>query len=82
MSFTELSSRIVTTRKAHRCEWCDEIIPAKSKDIPYRSFVCDDRIMDGWMHPECKAAMSDVSYFELEDGWAPGDYQRGSSEPR
>ena len=77
--YVELQQKAVIVRKPHRCEWCAERIE-KGEDAHYRSYVWDDGLQSGWMHPECWAAMSEEDYRNLEDGWMPGDYKRGTCE--
>lgn len=81
MSYTELQSKTVTTRKDHSCSWCSEKIERGSK-VPYRSYIWDDRIQSDWMHPKCHDAMFAEDQINLENGWSPGDYKRGSINPR
>jgi hypothetical protein len=83
MTYAELTPRKkVTTRKPHVCEWCGELIPAGTKEIWYRAFVYQDGPQSGWMHPECETACANCDPADLADGWEPGDFPRGSCEPR
>ena len=70
----------VTTRKPHRCGWCDERIPEGSRDIWTRSYIFEDGPQSDWMHPECYDAMGELDSGELSEGWMPGDFLRGSVE--
>jgi len=79
VSYSEISDKWITTRKPHRCEWCDEQIEAGTK-ARRRVYVLNGDLADGRMHPECYAASLTLEWFELEDGWTPGDYARGSAE--
>ena len=81
MSYTELSSKYVKSKKEHSCEWCAEKILIGEKCF-YRAYISDRDFMHGRMHIECEEAMLTVDHRELEDGWSPGDYKRGSSECR
>jgi len=71
----------VKTRKHHCCEWCDEKIDIGSMAY-HRVYIWENEFRNGYMHTECKEAMDTVDYRELEEGWTPGDYGRGSSEPK
>jgi hypothetical protein len=33
-----------------------------------------------WMHPECFEAMQSMDYYDLDQGWTPGDFERGKTE--
>jgi hypothetical protein len=80
MSYVELAEpREVTTRKAHRCGWCNERIPSGTPGIWYRAYVFEDRITGDWMHPECHDAMCSFGPGELDE-WMPGDFARGGVE--
>jgi len=72
-SFVE---RHVTTRKPHRCEWCNETIETGSEAF-YRAYKIDDDFLCGWQHPECEQAMRRTE--EVLDEWLPGDFPRGGS---
>lgn len=70
----------ITTRKAHRCAWCNEVIPTATSGVWSRSYIFQDGPQTDWMHPECWSAMGEVDASVLADGWAPGDFARGDSE--
>ena len=70
----------VTTRKPHRCGWCDELIPRGTAGIWAQSYIFEDGPQSDWMHPECFNAMGDLDREDLSDGWMPGDFLRGSTE--
>ena len=78
---TELRTKEVITRKPHQCEWCGEQI-AKGEKAQARGYVNDGDMVSSHQHPECYQAMQGVDNWELEEGWFPGDYMRGSDEPR
>ena len=81
MSYVELSApRQVTTRKPHRCGWCNERIPAGTSEIWSRSYIWEDGPQSDWMHPECYEAMMSLDPGELQEGWMPGDFERGQTE--
>jgi hypothetical protein len=82
MSVTYLSGpKQVTTRKAHQCAWCGEIIPAGTAEIWSRSYVqWGDPPQSDWMHPECFEAKQSMDYRDLDQGWTPGDFERGRAE--
>lgn len=76
MSYTEISSRRVSkVRKALMCSWCAELIRVGEPAV-YRFFVFDGFVQD-YMHPECARAMNESDSRYLEDGWTPGDNERG-----
>ena len=81
MSYVNLTEPCeVTTRKPHRCGWCNELIPAGTPGIWYRSYIFDgDPPSCDWMHPECRDAMASFDPGELDE-WFPGDYLRGTVE--
>lgn len=73
--------KVVKIRKAHPCAWCGERIEVGA-NVPYRAYVWEDGIASEWFHPECCAAMRRVSPEDMEEGYVPGDYVRGSTEYR
>jgi len=75
------ASHQVTTRKLHRCGWCNELIPKGTPGIWARSYIFVDGPQSDWMHPECYDAMGELDPGELSDGWMPGEFLRGSTEP-
>lgn len=78
--YVELQSREVkSTRKAHRCEWCWQVIPIGSVAY-YRAYYFDGDFASGHMHPECRDAMDRSDPRDLGDGWMPGDFPRGGDE--
>ena len=81
MSYSSLSEpKQITTRKAHRCGWCNEVIPKGTSDIWARSYVLDgDPPCSDWMHPECWDAMNSFAPGKLDE-WMPGDFGRGKTE--
>jgi len=81
MSYVRLTApHQVTTRKLHRCGWCNELIPEGTPDIWARSYIFDDGPQSDWMHPECYEAMGELDHGERCEGWMPGDFLRGSIE--
>ena len=52
----ELTSKEVTCRKPHRCDWCGVEIPAGER-ARYRAGVFDAAFYSGHEHPECHAAL-------------------------
>lgn len=78
--YRELTHTQRTARKERRCEWCDEpILPGER--YQYRSYIWDERLQTGGMHLDCSDAMQRAEPFQLEEGWMPGDYGRGSTAP-
>lgn len=81
MSYDEIRSKEVTTRKNHQCCWCGERINAGEK-AQARSYRMDGDLRSDHMHPECNTASIDVvTYENTFVEWQPGDYPRGSTEP-
>jgi len=76
---TMFRDKIVNTIKPHPCCWCNEAIDTGS-NVRYRTYPWDEGITSEWWHPECWAAMKQVPYDELEEGFLPGDYNRGGTE--
>jgi len=78
MCNTISETKIAKSRKAKRCDWCNEMIEVGQPAVA--SFVVDGR--DKWQnhfHPECDAALG---RFSREEGggcvyWTPGDFNRG-----
>lgn len=81
LGYDELHFRQVKGRKDYSCEWCSEAIPKGTAHF-YRVYVSDGDFNYGRLHRECEDAMSKVPNDELAEGWTPGDYKRGSGEPR
>ena len=77
--YTELQEKEVIVRKPHECEWCAQRID-KGERAHYRSYVWEGEMRSGWMHIECWDAMGKEETRNLQDGWSPGDYKRGSTE--
>jgi hypothetical protein len=81
---TEMTYRLirhgdVKTRKRHRCEWCNEVIDIGST-VPSRTYFWEGAIQTAYMHPECWKAMESADQQDLEEGWTPGDFERGKYE--
>ena len=76
MNYTEFQNKEVVTRKSHWCEWCGEPIEKGSR-VPYRAYMCDREFVSAWMHPECREAMHNSDRSIQEDGWYPGEQERG-----
>lgn len=56
------NSRRVTTRKPHRCWWCNTMIPAGESAI-VSSGVYEDHFFRAYTHPECdQACLRDKDY--------------------
>lgn len=67
---------IKSTKKKHFCEWCNTRVDAGS--YAYRRvYVFDGDFNCGYMHEECAKAMEQTSNEILQDGWMPGDFNRG-----
>jgi hypothetical protein len=81
MSYHLLREGTAKPRKPHRCEWCAERVTPKVP-TPYRTYVFEGCIQTAYMHPECREAMDDEDPYNLMEGWSPGDYKRGTIDPR
>lgn len=80
MNYTEINRRYISkTRKTHKCEWCGTQIEISS-EAWYRFYDFDGQKHSAWIHPECYHA-SDRAFADpqqdLQDGWQPGEYDRG-----
>jgi len=68
-------NKTVTTRKAHRCHWCGQVIPAKSQCNSSSGMGYDDDAPGRfWMHFECAEAHSEVRH---DDFYEPERMGRG-----
>lgn len=77
--YAQLQSKTVRPRKKRECEWCGELIE-KGQECHYRSYIFEDGPQSGWSHHECREAMLKADQGDLSEGWAPGDFKRGSTE--
>lgn len=81
MSGEKLSEGEVTTRKRHGCVWCGQIIP-KGDSAMRHAYVGEDGPQSDYYHLECWVAMNAYpDPEELCDGFMPGDFKRGSTDP-
>ena len=80
-NYVEFASHWVSrVRMNHTCEWCAEGITRGTR-ARYRRYIFDGRWLSGYMHPECyEGGYLEEDPMNLEDGWVPGDYKRGSAE--
>jgi hypothetical protein len=70
--------KTVTGIKDYRCEWCGETIPTGERHDHYVG-KWEGEFQNWRMHVECyEATLSD----DLQDGFSPYEYKRGSQEPR
>lgn len=68
-------NKTVTTRKAHRCHWCGQVIPPKSQCNSSSGMGYDDDAPGRfWMHFECAEAHSEVGH---DDFYEPERMGRG-----
>lgn len=82
MTFRVITSKQVRCRQFHRCDWCGDAI-APGNAAQYRTIVVSgERVLQSrWMHLECFDAMTDYEpQSDLDNGWMPGDFSRGSTE--
>lgn len=76
MSYTELSTKVVKTRKKHSCAWCGQPIDV-GESAQYRAYIFDNDFQSDYMHTECNQAMHHYpDQNDLLDGWTPGDFER------
>ena len=68
----------VVGRKEYRCEWCGEKILCGEK---HAHFVgkWEGEFQNWRMHDECHVASTCE---DLQDGFSPYEYKRGSGEPK
>lgn len=78
MSYQELHSKKVRTRKMHRCEWCGEMI-AEGDVADYRAYKYEGDFNTDYMHEECTSGMRhSMLNKDLRDfGFEPGAQFRG-----
>ena len=60
------------------CKWCAGRIE-KGERANHRVYVLDGDFHSEYMHPECNAAMNESDNDYLQDGWMPGDFERGQA---
>jgi hypothetical protein len=75
---SEFKNKEVICRKPHSCEWCATKINAGER-ARYRAYRFDGDFQAGHMHLECYHAMSKSPLYDVEDGWSPGDFERGQT---
>ena len=80
MSFHR-SRWIAKTRKPHYCDWCNKMIEPGSS-AQYNSGVFEGDFFSGHRHPECSAACDSLPYYDLANGWSPGDFSRGRTDDK
>ena len=79
MSYEEFVNKEVKVRKSRPCMYCGEVIEKGDKG-QYREYKFHGEFTRDHMHPECYKASGELYYWELDNGWSPGDYKRGSTE--
>lgn len=77
-SYHEFENKEVTCRKPHACEWCATQIQSGER-AQYRAYHFDGNFQAGHMHPECHRAMRQSPADDIDDGWSPGDFERGQT---
>lgn len=82
MSATELSVTTPKARKQHRCIWCGEPILIGEKHVVFRNiFEC--QINTDRYHNECHDAMITCPReWDLDEGFTPHVFKRGTTELR
>ena len=68
------------TRKPHRCNWCNRLIPKGDQAVNWASHWEGD-FCSGHFHPECSKAAAEVSRKDGEVEFT-GDYARGRTDER
>lgn len=76
--YAELKNKEVICRKPHSCEWCARKIKIGER-ARYRAYRFDGGFQAGHMHLECYHAMNKSPLIDIEDGWSPGDFERGQT---
>jgi hypothetical protein len=76
VSYFELTNKAVTAAKNHQCCWCGESVKAGSV-AQYRAYKFYGEFQADYLHAECYEAMRETDDFILEDGFFPGDFERG-----
>ena len=85
VSFT-CCTTITKSRKPHRCHWCGERIEVGESYIRIAGVWSGDFGVSSW-HPECDEVFKaltwqETSEWDLQDGFDPGMYKRGSKESK
>ena len=75
--YNEIREKIVTCRKPHKCEWCNEVINKNEKALS-RAYAWEGEFNSGYQHMECMDAMC-KSRDDIEDGFELGSFQRGKT---
>lgn len=80
--YQEMTSKYVTVRKRHICEWCGESIEAGDR-AHYRTYKLDGDFTYGYEHIECWSAMEQFDWRAWgEEEFRHGDFERGSCVDR
>lgn len=75
--YVELKSKLIKTKKPHKCSWCAEQINTRNLAI-YRVYIFEGDFSYDYMHPECTEALKKMSSeFEDEITWMPGEFKKG-----
>ena len=72
-----IREKIVTCRKTHNCEWCNEVINKNEKALS-RVYTSEGEFNSGYQHLECSDAMY-KSRGDIEDSFEPGSFRRGKT---
>lgn len=76
--FDLLTDETRKARKMHKCIWCGESIGV-GDSYRYQSGVFDGEMQGNHWHHECVEAAGRFCYeLDLEDGFTPYEYQRGT----
>ena len=76
--YDELTSKYVTVRKRHTCEWCGESIETGDR-AHYRTYKFDGDFVSAYKHLECWAAMDQFDWCVWgEEEFQHGAFERGS----
>lgn len=76
MGTTELTNKVVKTRKHRLCDYCGE--PINYGDlVRYRAGILDGDFFSVYEHQECYSALKRTDNEYLEDGYMPHEQLRG-----
>lgn len=71
-----LTCKEVKGRKNYRCDWCNGNIEKGLKHY-YRAYKFEGDFITDRMHSECFWAMVKSDHRVIENGWIPGEFERG-----
>lgn len=80
LSYESIREHEVNCAKPHACGWCGKLV-LKGERAAFRAYKSDGDFNRDWMHLECAAAMNKAPHETTCEGWSPGDFRPGSTEP-